>query len=164
MHRQGLIKSFTPREWQHQSAWAYCGEFSQHSDSFTIKTSEAERRAMMTPPSPGLKKTWVLILLACYVDVHCFQTPKRPTGGESELKKSAEKWLRRQRQRGRLIRRRQVREAEKGSVRELCFKDITAESFSTLSKYTTTENVMCSWMKTSLTKATCNYRGCLTNY
>lgn len=76
----------------------------------------------MTPlPPPGKKKTWLLIILACYVYVHYFQTPERPTGGELELK-NAEKQLRRRRQSGMLIRRKQrQRQAERGKCKRVVF-------------------------------------------
>lgn len=38
--------------------------------------SEVEERAVMTSPFPLGEKTWVLILLACYVYVHYFQNPQ----------------------------------------------------------------------------------------
>lgn len=47
--------------------------------------SEAEECAVMTPPPALPVKKKMLILLACYVYVHYFQPPERPTGGESEF-------------------------------------------------------------------------------
>lgn len=100
--QRSLIKSPSPCDWQHQSAFAYGGEFSQLSDFSTIKvgTNMKMHAVVISPPFHFLAEISPLLFptvnntgappFASYVCVHYFCNPQETQRRRQRIKRREE--------------------------------------------------------------------------
>lgn len=169
MHRQVLIKSLIPCEWQHQSASAHWSEFSQLSDFFTIKVyTRMEMHAVMISSAlffstlsfyflyrivNNSSASPVCLLCLCTL----FPNPQEAQGRRWRIKKGEEELRGENAAKTRRERRGRRREAVKAKrMWEGCIFTLLLfeEHFSTLRNYATSQKKMCYCIKTSFWKTT----------